>query len=153
MNVLYPVCCGLDVQKASVTACRRSPGDGDRRRKEIRTFGTTTRELLWLVDWLTAAGCTHVAMESTGIYWRPGLQPPRGQRRALPGQCPAREDGAEAQEQTCGTASGSPSCSISACSAAASCPLAAQREMGDVVRYRKRLIEDRAGSEPGGEGP
>ena len=37
----------------------------------MRTFGTTTRELLQLVDWLTTAGCTHVAMESTGVYWRP----------------------------------------------------------------------------------
>src|SRR5260370_35601035 len=71
MDVLYPVCCGLDVHKASVTACLRSPGDGARRRQEVRTFGTTTRELLRLVDWLTAAGCTHVAVEPTGVYWRP----------------------------------------------------------------------------------
>src|SRR5262245_48898657 len=72
MDVLSPVCCGLDVHKASVTACLRSPGDGPARRQEVRTFGTTTRELLQLGDWLTAAGCTHVAMESTGVYWRPG---------------------------------------------------------------------------------
>ncbi len=71
MEVLYPVCCALDVHQASVTACLRSPGDGPQRRQEVRTFGTTTRELLCLADWLTAAGCTHVAMESTGIYWRP----------------------------------------------------------------------------------
>src|SRR2546428_323163 len=56
---------------ASVTACLRAPGDGPQRRQEVRTFGTTTRELRCLADWLTAAGCTHVAMESTGIYWRP----------------------------------------------------------------------------------
>ena len=71
MDVLYAVCCGLDVHKASVTACLRSPGDGAERRQEVRTFGTTTRELLRLADWLTAAGCTHVAMESTGVYWGP----------------------------------------------------------------------------------
>ena len=71
MEVLYAVCCGLDVHKASVTACLRAPGDGPQRRQEVRTFGTTTRELLRLADWLSAAGCTHVAMESTGIYWRP----------------------------------------------------------------------------------
>jgi transposase len=51
--------------------CLRSPGDGPQRRQEVRTFGTTTRELLRLTDWLTAVGCTHVAMESTGVYWRP----------------------------------------------------------------------------------
>src|SRR5262249_62261462 len=49
----------------------RAPGDRGDRRQELRTFGTTTGELLRLVDWLRAAGCTHVALESTGIYWRP----------------------------------------------------------------------------------
>jgi hypothetical protein len=62
---------GKGVHQSSVTACLRSPGDGPQRRQEVRTFGTTTRELLGLADWLTAAGCTHVAMESTGVYWRP----------------------------------------------------------------------------------
>src|SRR5947208_15792903 len=71
MEVLYPVCCALDVHQASVTACLRAPGDGPQRRQQVRTFGTTTPELLRLAGWLTAAGCTHVAMESTGIYWRP----------------------------------------------------------------------------------
>jgi transposase len=77
MEVLYAICCGLDVHKASVTACLRSPGDGSPRRQEVQTFGTSTRELLRLADWLTAAGCTHVTMESTGtaggpstISWR-----------------------------------------------------------------------------------
>lgn len=70
MDVLYSVCCGLDVHKKTVTACRRFPGPRGRA-EEVRTFGTTTRELLRLADWLTAAGCTHVAMESTGVYWRP----------------------------------------------------------------------------------
>ncbi|MBI2526326.1 MAG: IS110 family transposase [Candidatus Rokubacteria bacterium] len=71
MDVLYRVCCGLDVHKKTVAACLRSPGPKDRRAEEVRTFGTTTHELLRLADWLTMAGCTHVAMESTGVYWRP----------------------------------------------------------------------------------
>src|SRR5499426_3962689 len=71
MEVLYRVCCGLDVHKKTVVACLRFPGSARRRAEEVRTFGTTTRELLRLADWLTAAGCTHVAMESTGVYWRP----------------------------------------------------------------------------------
>jgi hypothetical protein len=50
MEVLYAVCCGLDVHKASLTACLRSPGDGPRRRQEVRTFGTSTRELVRLAD-------------------------------------------------------------------------------------------------------
>ena len=52
MEVLYTVCCGLDVHKASVTACLRAPGDGPQRRQEVRTFGTMTRELRRLADWL-----------------------------------------------------------------------------------------------------
>jgi transposase len=62
---------GLDVHKATVAACLRVPGPGKSRHQEIRTFGTTTAELLALRDWLAAHGVTHVAMESTGIYWKP----------------------------------------------------------------------------------
>jgi transposase len=70
MDVLYPTCCGLDVHKQTVVAClsRRAAGE---RRKEVRTFGTTTEALRALRDWLVAAGCTHAALESTGVYWRP----------------------------------------------------------------------------------
>jgi len=74
MEVLYRVCCGLDVHKKTVVACLRFPGPKGKRAEEVRTFGTTTRELLQLADWLAAAGCTHVAMESTGVYWRPVYQ-------------------------------------------------------------------------------
>jgi hypothetical protein len=56
MEVLYPVCCGLDVHKKTVAACLRLPGPKATRTEEIRTFGTTTRELLRLADWLAAAG-------------------------------------------------------------------------------------------------
>ena len=71
MHVVYERCCGLDVHKRSVVACLLLvEGDG-RARKEVRTFGTMTADLLALADWLLAAGCTHVAMESTGVYWKP----------------------------------------------------------------------------------
>ena len=71
VEVVYERCCGLDVHKQTVVACLLVPGTGKQPRKEIRTFGTMTDELLQLGDWLAAAGCTHVAMESTGNYWRP----------------------------------------------------------------------------------
>ncbi|MGE5126930.1 MAG: IS110 family transposase [Betaproteobacteria bacterium] len=71
MQLVFERCCGLDVHKKSLTACLRTPGPRDRRRSETRTFGTTTPELLRLADWLTQNGCTHVAMESTGVYWKP----------------------------------------------------------------------------------
>jgi transposase len=71
MDVVYARCCGLDVHKQSVVACLVTPGPGSRPAKEIRTFGTMTADLLALGDWLAGAGCTHVAMESTGVYWQP----------------------------------------------------------------------------------
>jgi transposase len=71
MEVLYDRCCGLDVHAATVVACvRRSTGRG-RRTSTVRTFGTATGELSELADWLTAEGVTHVAMESTGVFWKP----------------------------------------------------------------------------------
>ena len=70
MERVYERCCGLDVHKKRVVACLRTPG-ARRSRSEVRTFGTSTGELLRLADWLTEAGCTHVAMESTGVYWKP----------------------------------------------------------------------------------
>jgi len=71
MHVVYERCRGLDVHKTSVVACLLLTERDGRVHKEVRTFGTMTAELLALADWLLAAGCTHVAMESTGVYWRP----------------------------------------------------------------------------------
>ena len=73
MEVLYARCCGLDVHQRFVVACLSIIEAGQRRR-EIRTFGCTTGELLALRNWLLKSGCTHVAMESTGVYWRPVYQ-------------------------------------------------------------------------------
>ena len=71
MDVVYPHCAGLDVHKKTVVACRITPGPKGQPQKEIRTFATMTGELLALSDWLAAGGVTHVAMESTGVYWKP----------------------------------------------------------------------------------
>jgi transposase len=62
---------GLDVPKKTVAVWVRGPGPRGRRTEEVRTFGTTTMERLALRDWLEAQGVTHVAMESTGVYWKP----------------------------------------------------------------------------------
>jgi transposase len=70
MDVLYPHCVGLDVHKDTVVACVRHVMNGTVKR-EVRTFKTTTKELLALSEWLAAEGCTHIAMEATGIYWKP----------------------------------------------------------------------------------
>jgi transposase len=61
----------FDVHKECVTACVRTPGEGGRRQQEVREFKTTVRSLLALRDWLAGLGVTTVAMEATGVYWRP----------------------------------------------------------------------------------
>ena len=67
---VYERCGALDVHKESIAACIRVPGPNGRH-QEIQTFGTMTTDLLALRDWLTSHGVTHVAMESTGVYWKP----------------------------------------------------------------------------------
>lgn len=71
MNVLHGRCCGLDVHKKTVVACMRTQESGSPVKKTVRSFGTTTAELLALHAWLTDQQCSHVAMESTGVYWKP----------------------------------------------------------------------------------
>jgi transposase len=71
MDVVYRCCCGIDVHKKMVVACLLSLDEQGQRHQEIRAFTTMTHELLALADWLSAADCTHVAMESTGVYWKP----------------------------------------------------------------------------------
>ncbi len=70
MEVVHERCCGLDVHKETVVACVVVPSAGKQPHKEIRTFNTMTADLLQLADWLTAQGVTHVALESTGVYWK-----------------------------------------------------------------------------------
>ncbi len=71
MEVLYARCAGLDIHKKTVVACRVTPGADGQPVKEVRTFGTLTDDLLGLGDWLAESGCTHIAMEATGVYWKP----------------------------------------------------------------------------------
>jgi transposase len=76
MGVVFTHGAGLDVHKKSVMACRITPEPTGQQAEgvvEVQEFGTLTVDLLALSDWLTAAGSTHVAMESTGEYWKPVL--------------------------------------------------------------------------------
>lgn len=139
MDVLYERCCGLDVHKKTVTACIITP-DG----KEIRTFGTMTDEIVALVEWIKSKGCSHVAMESTGVYWKPiynllefegidTLVVNAKHIKAVPGRKTDVKD-AEwiADLLRHGLLKGS------------YIPSRDQRELRELVRYRKKLIEERA---------
>src|SRR3982751_4724453 len=71
MELLYPHCCGLDVHKSSITACVRIQEKSGKPRKIVRRFGAMTADLRTLANWLREQQVTHVAMESTGVYWKP----------------------------------------------------------------------------------
>lgn len=139
MKVVYSRSCGIDVHKDSVTACFVTP-EGS----ETRQFGTATRNLLALADWLSAGGCQAVAMESTGIYWRPVHNILEGTDmellvvnakhfKAVKGRKTDMKD-AEwlADLLGHGLLQGS------------FVPDREQRELRDVTRYRRRLIQDRS---------
>ena len=139
MQVVYERCCGLDVHKKSVVACVVTP-EG----KETQSFGTMTADLLALADWLEAKGVTHVAMESTGVYWKPiynlleshdlALLVVNAQHiKAVPGRKTDVKD-AEwiADLLRHGLLRGS------------RIPDRGERELRELVRYRKSLIRERA---------
>lgn len=71
MQVVHPICCGLDVHQATLTACLRRVNEDGQTTTELRQFGTTYPALLALSDWLVEQHCAVVAMESTGISWKP----------------------------------------------------------------------------------
>ncbi len=89
MDKVNPRCAGLDVHKDSVWACARVDG-----KKSLQKFGTATRELLRLGDWLASLGVTMVAMESTGVFWKPVWKAAGGPLRADAGQRRPRQAGA-----------------------------------------------------------
>jgi transposase len=139
LEVLHERCCGLDVHKRTVVACVRTP-EG----QQTRTYGTTTGELLELADWLLGCGVTHVAMESTGVFWQPvynllegtGLEllVANAQRvKAVPGRKTDVKDAAWlADLLRHGLVQGSV------------IPDRPRRELRELVRYRTGLIRQRA---------
>jgi transposase len=143
MDVMYPRCCGLDVHKKTVAACLIMSTEGPEPVKEIRTFRTMTADLLALADWLQEAGCTHVAMESTGVYWRPVYNLLEGQFELLvvnaqhiktvPGRKTDVKDAAWIAELLRhGLLRGS------------FIPSKPQRQLRELTRYRSTLVQDRA---------
>ena len=139
MQVIYQYCAGLDVHKKTVVACRRN----GRKQQEIKSFGTTTPELLELVDWLLEWGCSHVAMESTGDYWKPIYNLLEGSFQVLlvnakhvknvPGR---KTDMKDAQWLAELLQHGLLKASF--------IPPAPQRDLRDLTRYRTKLVQERA---------
>jgi transposase len=143
MPVLYPHCAGLDVHKKTVVACLLLPDPQGGWRQETRSFSPMTRALLALSDWLLAAGCTHVARESTGEYGKPGfniLEAPFAVLlvnaqpiKAVPGR---KTDGKEAQWIAELVPHGLLRASFS--------PPPIPRELRELPRHRSNFVRERA---------
>jgi len=142
MEAIYESVCGLDVHSGSVQACVRRLKEG-RIRQEVRAFGTMTRDLLALADWLAAGEVTHVAMESTGVYWKPIYNLLEGRFEILlvnakhVKHVPGRKTDVKdcqwlAQLLQCGLLRGS------------FVPDRPQREMRDLTRHRSQLVHQAA---------
>jgi transposase len=143
MKILYERCAGLDVHKKTVVACVIRPDERGDRQRETRTFSTMTADLLALSDWLSSWGCTHVAMESTGDYWKPVFNLLEGNFevwlvnpqhvKAVPGRKTDVKDAdwlAELLQHGLLRAS--------------FIPPVGQREVRDLTRYRNTFIRERA---------
>lgn len=142
-TVKYPRCAGLDLHKRTLVACRLTPTATGELRVETRTFGTPTRDLLALADWLAEGGCTHVAMESTGVFWKPVynllegsftllLVNPEHVKALLGRKTDVRDAERLARLLACDQLVGS------------NVPHREQRELRELTRYRTILVRERA---------
>lgn len=143
MEIVYERCAGLDVHKKNVKVCFTGPGQNGRRTKETRTYLTMTEDLLQLRDWLKGQGCTHIALEATGVYWRPIYHLLEGDFevlvvnahhiKAVPGR---KTDVKDAEWIADLLSHGLLSASF--------IPAAPQRELRELTRYRTSLVQERA---------
>jgi transposase len=146
MDVMFTHCAGLDVHKKTVMACRVTPDPSGQQADgimELQEFGTMTRDLLALSDWLAEVGVTHIAMESTGEYWRPIYNLLEGTFTVLlvnaahVKQVPGRKtDKADARWLAKLMRYG--------LLAASFIPPQAQRDLRDLTRYRTKLVQERS---------
>ena len=144
MDVIVERPAALDVHKAQVTACVRVPGDG--RGAALRRSAssqTTVGGLLVLRDWLKAHGVTQVAMEATGVYWKPVWAVLEDDFELPAGQRPARQAGSRVARPTSRTPSGCASCWRPGCCGRASCRPSRSGRCGNFTRYRKAQIKER----------
>lgn len=142
MRTVYQVCCGIDVHKKNLVACLIAVNEQGQAQRTIRECATVTAALLELADWLAQAGCRHVAMESTGVYWKPVYNLLEGQcdilvvnaqhLKRVPGRkTDVRDAEWIAELLQHGLLQGS------------FIPGAEQRSWRDLTRYRRTLVEDR----------
>lgn len=142
MQAIVERCCGIDVGQAFVVACLLVGKPHERPRKEVRTVNTMTRDLVELREWLRSEGCTHVAMESTGVYWKPVYEVLEGHFELVVGNAqhiknvPGRKTDVRDSEWIADLLRhGLISSSF--------VPPKDIRELRDLTRYRRKLVETR----------
>ena len=143
MRIVYKRCCGLDVHKKVIVACLLLLEPDGELRKEIRKFGTMTEDLLALLDWLQQAGCTHVAMESTGVYWKPIYNILEGHLEVVVVNAQHLK-GVPGRKTDVLDAEWLAECFQLGLLKASFIPPAPVRELRDLTRYRTSLIRERA---------
>lgn len=143
MEALIERCCGLDVHQATVVACLLIGIAGQKPQKEVRTFGTMQDDLKQLCQWLLQQGCTHVAMESTGVYWMPVYEALEGHFQLVVGNAqhiknvPGRKTDVKDSEWIADLLR-------HGLIAKSFVPPEAIRELRDLTRYRRKLTEAQA---------
>jgi len=135
--------CGLDVHQATVVACSLIVLAHGKLKKQIRQLGTTTRELLALRDWLQAEGCTHVAMESTGVYWKPVYAILEGTVEILVVNA-QRVKNVPGRKTDVKDAEWIANLLLHGLLKASFVPPKPIRELRDLTRYRRKLVESRS---------
>jgi transposase len=143
MDAIYERCCGLDIHKKTVVACLIVPGEGRHVRKEIRTFGTMTDDLLALADWLAAENVTHVALESTGVFWKPlfNLLEDRFQLLLVNARDIKQVPGRKTDVKDCEWIADLLRHGLLKASFVPDRP---QRELRELVRYRTKIVQERS---------
>jgi transposase len=143
VDAMYRCVCGLDVHKKIVVACVRLMLEGGKMQQQVRTFGTMTRDLLALADWMAAAGVTHVAMESTGVFWKPIYNILEGQFEVLlvNAQHIKKVPGRKTDVKDCEWIAQLLQCGLLRASFVPQRPL---RDLRDLTRHRAKLTQDRS---------
>ena len=141
MQAIIERCCGLDVHQGTVVACLLIGAPGAQPTKEVRTFRTVTRDLEALRDWLRAVGVTHVGMESMGVYWRPVYAVLEGHFELIVGNArhirnvPGRKTDVKDSEWIA---------DLVRQIAKSFVPPRPLRELRELLRYRRKLVESQA---------
>jgi transposase len=143
MEAIIERCCGIDVHNKTIAACLIVGKPHEKPKTTIKTFSTMTKDLLACKDWLESEGCTHVALESTGVYWKPVFNILEGSMEVILANARhiKKVPGRKTDVQDCEWIAQLLRCGLIKASFIPPKPI---RELRDLTRYRKKLIQQRS---------